>query len=80
MCVVFRLTTRPRSLHQEGYGGLYRGLTSLWGRQIPYTMMKFSCFEKTVQVRSSLLLSSRLRQLLSGPCAASRAGAQSATP
>lgn len=27
---------------------LYRGLTSLWGRQIPYTMMKFASFEKTV--------------------------------
>jgi len=39
----------PKFIAQEGYGGLYRGLTSLWGRQIPYTMMKFSCFEKTVQ-------------------------------
>ncbi len=28
---------------------LYRGLTSLWGRQIPYTMMKFAAFERTVQ-------------------------------
>lgn len=27
---------------------LYRGLSSLWGRQIPYTMMKFASFEKTV--------------------------------
>ena len=29
---------------------LYRGLTSLWGRQIPYTMMKFGAFERTVQL------------------------------
>jgi solute carrier family 25 (mitochondrial phosphate transporter), member 3 len=29
---------------------LYRGLTSLWGRQIPYTMMKFAAFERTVQL------------------------------
>jgi solute carrier family 25 phosphate transporter 3 len=24
---------------KEGYGGLYKGLYPLWGRQIPYTMM-----------------------------------------
>lgn len=24
----------------EGFGGLYKGLYPLWGRQIPYTMMK----------------------------------------
>ncbi|CAM6111982.1 unnamed protein product [Calypogeia fissa] len=34
---------------QEGYAGLYKGLVPLWGRQIPYTMMKFSCFEATVE-------------------------------
>ncbi|XP_002983785.2 mitochondrial phosphate carrier protein 3, mitochondrial, partial [Selaginella moellendorffii] len=34
---------------QEGYGGLYKGLAPLWGRQIPYTMMKFACFEGTVE-------------------------------
>jgi solute carrier family 25 phosphate transporter 3 len=22
----------------------------LWGRQIPYTMMKFACFERTVEL------------------------------
>lgn len=26
----------------EGFGGLYKGLYPLWGRQIPYTMMKVS--------------------------------------
>lgn len=27
---------------KEGYAGLYKGLYPLWGRQIPYTMMKVS--------------------------------------
>mmetsp|Transcript_22639 Transcript_22639/g.63608 ORF Transcript_22639/g.63608 Transcript_22639/m.63608 type:complete len:341 (+) Transcript_22639:3-1025(+) len=36
-------------VEQNGWGGLFKGLTPLWGRQIPYTMMKFACFENTVQ-------------------------------
>ncbi|KAI1499207.1 mitochondrial carrier domain-containing protein [Biscogniauxia marginata] len=32
----------------EGVGGLYKGLYPLWGRQIPYTMMKFASFETIV--------------------------------
>merc|ERR1712050_446056 len=32
----------------EGLNGFYKSLAPLWGRQIPYTMMKFACFEKTV--------------------------------
>merc|ERR1712241_1032584 len=32
----------------EGVNGFYKSLVPLWGRQIPYTMMKFACFEKTV--------------------------------
>lgn len=39
----------PKLIAAEGYAGLYKGLTPLWGRQIPYTMMKFACFEKTVE-------------------------------
>jgi len=39
----------PKLVNEVGYGGLYRGLTSLWGRQIPYTMMKFASFERTVE-------------------------------
>lgn len=27
----------------------YKGVVPLWGRQIPYTMMKFACFERTVE-------------------------------
>ena len=32
----------------EGVAGLYKGLQPLWGRQIPYTMVKFATFETTV--------------------------------
>ncbi|KAL8919174.1 MAG: hypothetical protein Q9208_006934 [Pyrenodesmia sp. 3 TL-2023] len=34
---------------QEGRAGLYKGLYPLWGRQIPYTMMKFASFETIVE-------------------------------
>lgn len=27
----------------------YKGVAPLWMRQIPYTMMKFACFERTVE-------------------------------
>ncbi|KAK9381766.1 mitochondrial carrier domain-containing protein [Kockiozyma suomiensis] len=33
----------------EGFGGLYKGLSPLWARQVPYTMVKFASFEKTVE-------------------------------
>ncbi|KAJ9615848.1 Cu/Pi carrier [Cladophialophora chaetospira] len=33
---------------KEGTAGLYKGLYPLWGRQIPYTMMKFASFENIV--------------------------------
>ncbi|KAI9226797.1 MAG: mitochondrial phosphate carrier protein [Piptocephalis tieghemiana] len=36
-------------LQAEGANGFYKGLTPLWLRQIPYTMMKFASFEKTVE-------------------------------
>lgn len=39
----------PKFIAQEGFGGLYKGIAPLWGRQIPYTMMKFGAFENTVQ-------------------------------
>lgn len=38
-----------RILREEGIGGFYKGLAPLWLRQVPYTMMKFSAFEKTVE-------------------------------
>ncbi|KAL9058371.1 MAG: hypothetical protein Q9162_001826 [Coniocarpon cinnabarinum] len=34
----------------EGFAGLYKGLNPLWGRQIPYTMMKFASFETIVEM------------------------------
>jgi len=39
----------PKMKAEEGMGTFYKGLVPLWMRQIPYTMMKFSCFEKTVE-------------------------------
>ncbi|XP_065657041.1 solute carrier family 25 member 3 [Hydra vulgaris] len=58
--VKVRMQTSPgfaRSLGQglskiytsEGISGFYKGLPPLWMRQIPYTMMKFACFERTVE-------------------------------
>jgi len=35
---------------KEGVSGLYKGLYPLWGRQIPYTMVKFATFESAVNM------------------------------
>ena len=37
-------------LKEDGFSGFYRGLSPLWGRQIPYTMMKFASFETIVEM------------------------------
>ena len=34
---------------EEGMRGFYKGLTPLWMRQVPYTMVKFAAFENTVK-------------------------------
>ena len=39
----------PKIKGEEGLNGFYKSLVPLWGRQIPYTMMKFACFERTVE-------------------------------
>lgn len=39
----------PKLMQLEGISGFYKGLPPLWMRQIPYTMMKFACFERTVE-------------------------------
>lgn len=39
----------PKLMAMEGLAGFYKGLPPLWMRQIPYTMMKFACFERTVE-------------------------------
>lgn len=33
----------------EGVNGFYKGLSPLWMRQVPYTMVKFGAFENTVK-------------------------------
>lgn len=40
----------PIIMKGEGLNGFYKGLVPLWMRQIPYTMMKFACFEKTIEL------------------------------
>jgi solute carrier family 25 phosphate transporter 3 len=40
----------PMIYQSEGLMGFYKGLPPLWMRQIPYTMMKFACFERTVEL------------------------------
>lgn len=40
----------PFIYKNEGISGFYKGLPPLWLRQIPYTMMKFACFERTVEL------------------------------
>ncbi|CAH1637139.1 unnamed protein product [Spodoptera littoralis] len=40
----------PHMLSTEGIGTFYKGLPPLWGRQVPYTMMKFASFEKTLEL------------------------------
>merc|ERR1712212_1468537 len=39
----------PKLYAAEGIHGFYKGLPPLWMRRIPYTMMKFACFERTVE-------------------------------
>ncbi|XP_011301253.1 phosphate carrier protein, mitochondrial [Fopius arisanus] len=40
----------PKMYEGEGLGGFYKSLVPLWLRQIPYTMMKFACFERTLEL------------------------------
>ncbi|XP_043468417.1 phosphate carrier protein, mitochondrial-like [Leptopilina heterotoma] len=40
----------PKMMSEEGLSSFYKGLVPLWLRQIPYTMMKFGCFERTVEL------------------------------
>jgi len=39
----------PKIMNNEGFNGFYKGIGPLWARQIPYTMMKFACFERTLE-------------------------------
>lgn len=38
----------PRVWAIEGLNGFFKGLVPLWGRQVPYTMMKFCSFEAII--------------------------------
>jgi len=40
----------PKMMGEGGLSVFYKGIVPLWGRQIPYTMMKFACFERTVEL------------------------------
>ncbi|XP_055685659.1 phosphate carrier protein, mitochondrial [Lutzomyia longipalpis] len=40
----------PKMMKDEGMTAFYKGLVPLWMRQIPYTMMKFACFERTLEL------------------------------
>nr|BAX57184.1 phosphate carrier 2 [Plautia stali] len=40
----------PKMHCEEGMNAFFKSLVPLWGRQIPYTMMKFACFERTVEL------------------------------
>jgi len=44
------LTAYNKLKTEEGTNGFYKGLVPLWARQIPYTVMKFVAFEKTVEL------------------------------
>ena len=43
----------------EGVNGLYKGLVPLWARQVPYTIVKFVFFEKTVEFFYRNILTSK---------------------
>lgn len=40
----------PKMVKDEGINAFYKSLVPLWCRQIPYTMMKFASFEKTLEL------------------------------
>lgn len=48
----------PKMFVEEGINAFYKGLAPLWMRQIPYTMMKFACFERTVELLYRYVVSS----------------------
>ena len=39
----------PRILREEGLQGFYKSLVPLWCRQVPYSMIKFTCFERSLE-------------------------------
>ena len=39
----------PRIMREEGLQGFYKSLVPLWCRQVPYSMIKFTCFERSLE-------------------------------
>jgi len=39
----------PKFIQQEGVGNLYAGISPLWARQVPYTIIKFVAFERIAE-------------------------------
>jgi len=39
----------PKMIATEGFGNLYAGIGPLWGRQVPYTVIKFVAFERIAE-------------------------------
>ena len=46
-----------KMMNEGGIAGFYKGLQPLWGRQVPYTVVKFTMFENTVNFVYNNLLS-----------------------
>lgn len=45
----------PKIISQEGFANLYSGLSPLWARQVPYTVIKFVAFERIAEFIYSVL-------------------------
>jgi len=45
----------PKFIRQEGFANLFSGIGPLWGRQIPYTVIKFMAFERICEYIYSIL-------------------------
>jgi hypothetical protein len=50
MLQVLHLSFGSELMHRRRcFCRFYKGLGPLWGRQVPYTMVKFAAFERTVE-------------------------------
>ena len=51
----------------EGWAGFYAGLVPLWCRQVPYTMVKFAAFERTVRFMYASIFNKKPKSEYSKP-------------
>ncbi|XP_051119123.1 mitochondrial phosphate carrier protein 2, mitochondrial-like [Andrographis paniculata] len=56
----------PKIVRAQGVSGLFRGVVPLWGRQIPYTMMKFATFENIVEAMYKHVIPTRKEECSKG--------------